>query len=125
MRHHRRNQRPNQSKQVQEVKDNFVRLDFGTHICPLCGNVITDMTTAIAFGPQAAPAHLDCVIIHLRKHEALNKDEDIVYVGCGQFAVASLRPRFTILRRIPVENKDVVPEWRKNMKQIFMKSFVT
>ncbi len=123
MRHHRKNHRFNQPKPPQESRDDLIHLDFGTYICPLCGNVIADMTCAIAFGSESHPAHLDCVMNYYREREGLGPNEEITYIGCGQFAIASLKPQFKILRKIIVESKDHIPEWRKNIKQTFMSSF--
>lgn len=97
----------------------YTRIDFGTYICRLCGNVIADMTTAVAFGDEQQPAHIDCVIHRLEETEARSENEHVVYIGSGQFAIATLKPTFKIVRRIPVERKDSTPEWRRQIERTF------
>lgn len=105
-------------RREQEVPQSLPRLDFGTYICPLCGRVIAEMASAIGYGSEHSPAHLDCVRNLLLEQENLGEGEDLVYIGSGQFGVARRTPHFHVVRRIPVERRDLTPDWRQRMKDI-------
>jgi hypothetical protein len=88
--------------------------------CPICSESIDNILTAIAHGEHAQPAHLECVIRRLAEREQLSEDEQIAYIGEGDFAVLH-RPstrgsgRTEIRRRIEYEDKNHKPEWRREL----------
>lgn len=97
------------------------KLQIASLPCVICGQLIQEMSSAIGFGPEAGPAHFDCVLKNLESKETLQPDERISYLGTGVFGV--IKPvtgtegvNFQILRKIQVESKDVYPEWRKEIK---------
>jgi hypothetical protein len=100
----------------------YNKIDFGTYVCPLCGNIISDLTAAIDYGEGHQPAHLDCVLNLLSEQENVPDNQRLIYIGAGQFAIVSFSPEFRIIKRIAYETKEFVPEWRNNIKKIFFQS---
>jgi len=95
------------------IKFRFVQLN-----CVLCGEVIQEMSSAIAYGSFGEPAHFECVQKKLEAIENLSPDEKIVYWGAGQFAIIKSTPEtsFSIVKKISVEQKDLIPDWRRDIK---------
>lgn len=60
--------------------------------CPFCGEPVRDPKTAILTPEAQKPAHFDCVLQELAKHEELQPGEKIAYLGKGTFGVVSYRP---------------------------------
>ncbi|NIZ46467.1 hypothetical protein PVA44_05805 [Entomospira nematocerorum] len=56
--------------------------------CPICGKIIGNEKSALKFGDTAQPAHFNCVVQWLEKREQLEKNQYILYLGAGKFAVA-------------------------------------
>ena len=92
-----------------------------TYECPLCGQNVRDILTAIAYGDEKIPAHFDCVVRDLAKKEELTGKEKIVYLGKGEFGVVRFKGngnKFEIIRRLPLENeKEGVITWRKDISR--------
>ena len=86
-------------------------------ICPVCGNPVRDLKTAILERESGQPAHFDCIARELAKTEHLEKDERISYLGKGTFGVISYREtgspaRHLIARRIQYEDPEMRAKWR-------------
>lgn len=60
-------------------------------LCPLCGEPVRDLKTAITTPQARKPAHFDCVLQELARREDLEAGEKIVYLGKGTFGVVSYR----------------------------------
>ncbi len=93
------------------------KVDFGTLPCVICGKEIQDLPSAIAFDHEGGPAHLECVLEHLKNKENLLEGESLVYHGAGSFAIIKESAGFELQRKIVVENKDIIPEWKKEIKR--------
>jgi len=89
--------------------------------CTVCQQPITDMPNALAFGPTQGPTHFDCVLQELTKQETLTGNEKIAYLGSGFFGVIVEKDevRFEIHRKIPVEDPNNLPDWRKEIRSLF------
>jgi len=89
--------------------------------CAVCGQPISDMPSAIAFGADHGPTHFDCVVAELAKRESLEGAEKIAYLGSGLFGVIVEKEnnRFEIHRKIAVEDPNNLPEWRRELKALF------
>lgn len=88
--------------------------------CPLCGQSVRDVLTAICSEDGESPVHFDCVLKSLSKTESLANREKICYLGNGEFGVVrfgggSSSSRFTIRKRIRFEPKEGAVEWRKEI----------
>lgn len=93
---------------------------FASLVCPRCGEVIKDITGAIADKHTGEPVHFDCVLNHLKETENLAETEKIVYVGHGNFAVVCFEnpldtKKFKIIRLIEWEDRNARPEWRSGI----------
>ena len=90
---------------------------FASLVCPRCGEVIKDITGAIADKSTGEPVHFDCVLNHLEETEPHSENEKIVYIGHGNFAVIAFENpldtrKFKIVRLIEWEDRNTRPEWR-------------
>ena len=89
--------------------------------CSVCGEPISDMPSAVAYGPDKGPTHFDCVLLELAKKEPLSGGEKIAYLGSGMFGVIVDKEdnRFEIHRKILVDDPLNAPEWRKEIRTLF------
>ncbi|MBI9105491.1 MAG: hypothetical protein JEZ04_02035 [Spirochaetales bacterium] len=105
----RRNRRSRNNRRYQKK-------DFP--ICPICGNSVKDINTAIAAEENEAPAHFDCIIKQLEEREQLEKDEKICYLGRGSFGVIKTRnggSKFFVRKRIQFEKEEKKFDWRRKI----------
>lgn len=102
------------------------KIEFPEFICAKCGNRIEDLTSAIADKESGQPVHFDCVIEFLKKAEDLKPQEEILYIGNGNFAIAyfenpKLRKNFKIIRLIEWENKNKIYPWKNDIADLASK----
>lgn len=95
-------------------------------ICEICGRAIVaeDIDCALPNRETGNPAHFDCVLKQVCERERLSKNEHVVYIGQGKFAVLSFEnPRdlrkFVIRRTIEWEKTDKRLEWRNEIARLF------
>ena len=90
-------------------------------ICPICGNSVKDINTAIAENESEAPAHFDCIIKKLEQQEELEKDEKICYLGRGSFGIIKTRNggpmKFFVRKRIQYEKEEKKFDWRSSVSK--------
>ncbi len=100
--------------------DEFPRLVLASLTCVVCHQVIAEMASAVAFGPEQGPAHFDCVLQALQERENLREGERLAYLGSGMFGVVQDidAKNFQIVRKIAVEDPHNPPEWRKEIKAL-------
>ena len=87
--------------------------------CPLCGNPVRDVKTAILERESGKSAHFDCVVREIAKGESLESDERISYLGKGTFGVLSFRGgggpvRYLIRKRIQYESPEKKADLRES-----------
>jgi hypothetical protein len=89
--------------------------------CSVCGSLITEMISAVAWGADKLPAHFDCVLQELAKREPLEGEEKLAYLGSGLFGVIVEKEnnRFEIHRKIMVDDPLAAPDWRKEVRTLF------
>ena len=102
---------------IQEFKSRAV-------ICPVCGQEILEMASAIADKASGNPVHFDCVMNKLSETEKLEQNEKICYIGQGRFGILYFEnPRdqrhFTIKKIIDWEDKDKRSSWRDEMSGLY------
>ncbi len=95
-------------------------------ICPICGNPIEDLPSAISDKASKSPAHFDCVLKKLSQQETLAANQNIAYIGQGRFAVIEREnpsdvKRFKIEKIIEWEDKNEPISWRGEMAELFSK----
>ncbi len=93
-------------------------------ICPVCGQPITDVASAIADKSSGNPIHFECVMEKLSQTEKVGQNEKICYIGQGRFGVLYFEnPRdqrhFTIKKIIDWEEKDKSISWREEMSSLY------
>ena len=95
-------------------------------VCPICGNAIEDLPSAICDKASGQPAHFDCVLKKISDAESLAPNQSVAYIGQGRFAVIS-RPNpsdtkhFKIEKTIEWEDKNNPIEWRGEMAELYSK----
>jgi len=89
--------------------------------CPICGEPIKDITSALSLRDGAGPAHFDCVLNQIREKERLNPGEAVIYLGKGDFGVVQdeeyQKGNLQIIRKIAYEQLENREEWRLKMRQ--------
>lgn len=93
-------------------------------ICPLCNEVIDDMSSSMADKNTGEPIHFDCALEEASKNEKLKDNERFTYIGQGRFAVLSFEdPRdmrhFKIERIVEWEDKNKPSEWRGEIAGLY------
>jgi len=99
------------------------RVSIPSQPCGICEQPIVEMASAIGYGPAQAPAHFDCVLTELTKQQQLEGGEKVAYLGSGTFGVIIEKEgtRFEIHRKIPVEDPNNPPAWRKELRNLYKK----
>jgi hypothetical protein len=88
--------------------------------CPLSGEPIRDVLSAISHPQTGQPTNLESVIAELSRREQLGANERICYIGEGQFGVIQEqkvggKQQITIIRRISYEQGNTRADWRKEL----------
>ena len=90
--------------------------------CGICSQNIQDPSSAIALREDMGnPAHFDCVLKRIKENETLGEKQQVVYLGSGAFGIiesvsgSNQSPNFKIIRKIEFEDRENIPEWRKEM----------
>lgn len=104
-------------KAIQELKSKNV-------VCPMCGQIISDVASSLSDKISGEPVHFDCAIQKVRENENLNEGEKISYIGQGRFAVIHFenpkdQKKFSIKKIIEWENKDSHSQWREEYSSLF------
>lgn len=106
-------------------KEDAIRELRGREVaCPVCGEKIIDIASAIADRQTGGPAHFECVIGKIQSAETLGENESVAYIGQGRFAVLRRanpsEPRsFKIVKTIEWEKRDAVVPWRAEISGVF------
>jgi hypothetical protein len=89
--------------------------------CPICGEPIKDITSALSLEGEGAPAHFDCVLTRMKEKETLAEGETIIYLGKGDFGVVNdeeyRKGKLQIIRKVVYEQLENREEWRMKMRQ--------
>ena len=84
--------------------------------CPVCGKVVRDVNSAMAYGEDNKPAHLDCVLKEIGEREPVAGDERLCYIGAGRFAVIKAKVGkngLEVVRSIQYEERENAVPWRR------------
>ncbi len=87
--------------------------------CPICGEAIFEIASAITEKLTGQPAHFECIIKKIAEEENIQEDETICYLGNGSFGIIQKRNSkqmtFFIRKRIQYEDKDTKKDWRQDL----------
>ena len=93
--------------------------------CAICSQDIQDPSSAIALREDMGnPAHFDCVLKKIKENETLGDKQQVVYLGSGAFGIIesvsgnNQSPNFKIIKKIEFEDRENIPEWRKQMVKL-------
>ncbi len=80
-------------------------------ICPVCNKPINKIITAITHKETKKKAHFDCILKELKKNYRLKPDEELYYLGGGNFGIVEglkglKSKRFVVKRKIQYEEKE-------------------
>jgi len=110
---------------AQKKKDEAIReLKQRRVVCPICGNDIEDMASAVIDKASGDPAHFDCILDQLNKTETLGENEKIAYIGQGRFALLRYEDpsdvkSFKIIKTIEWEGRDAELPWRSELSSLY------
>ena len=104
---------------IQEIKARQI-------VCPECGELITDIASAVADKSTGKPVHFECVIKKIEGEEKLQENEKIAYIGQGRFGVLSYenirdQKSFKIKKIIEVEDRENKADWRTEISESYSK----
>ena len=94
-------------------------------VCEICGQPISDISSAISNKENGNPVHFDCVLNKIAESEKPGPSEKIAYIGQGRFAVIYFEnPRdtkhFTIRKTIEWEGREQERgSWRNEMAGLY------
>ncbi|MBQ0039111.1 MAG: hypothetical protein KBS64_01625 [Treponema sp.] len=114
-------------EQVKESEAAILRFkNENQPVCPVCGEIIRDMSTAVKDPKSDSPLHFDCTIGLIQKDNPLSQGEKIAYIGQGRFAVLYFAnvhdsKHFQIRKIIDWEEKEKKPLWRDEMSELYSK----
>jgi hypothetical protein len=89
--------------------------------CPISGEPIDDILTAITHPASGKPARFDAVLRSIEERESLGRDERIAYIGKGMFGVIAMeenadgRQELVVKKRIPYEDGHDKQDWRREL----------
>ncbi len=104
-------------KAIQELKAREVT-------CPMCGEPVTDIASALTDKNTGNPVHFDCALHQVEETETLGQNEKVAYIGQGRFGVLYFEnPRdqrkFTIKKIIEWEDREKKSEWRDELSGLY------
>ncbi len=90
----------------EKTTNNYDKVDI---ICFICNKPISN-THDIVNNKEEKKAHFNCVIKDLSKKENLKKNQSIIYIGGGNFAIVEYYNKnlydFKIVKKINYENRN-------------------
>lgn len=97
--------------------------------CPLSGEKIEDILTAVADPNTGRPCNFRSVIEHIRERENVGGDERVCYIGEGTFAIVKDekqggKTKLSIQKRIEFEDKYATYDWRKELSPGISRDYV-
>lgn len=99
--------------------------------CPVSGEEIDDIVTAITDPTTGRPSRFDSVIEKLAARETLKEDERIAYIGRGTFGIVAMekgennRPHLVVRKRIEYETGgNESAEWRKELSPGISRDYI-
>jgi len=116
----RRHQRPSNERAERPAKQTPTPRVFPE--CPVCGESVRELASALTHRQSGRPAHFDCVVKELREANPLGPQERLCYLGAGVFGVLTWKVEgnpatFVIKRRIPYEDPRAPQEWKRQLQE--------
>jgi|SRR5574344_145796 hypothetical protein len=110
--------------EIQEKNNAIQEIKSRQLICPKCGELITDIASAMVDSQSGKPMHFECALAKLKESEKIEENEKISYIGHGRFAILKFEnPRdqrhFEIKKIIEWEKTDVKVEWREELSSLY------
>jgi len=99
------------------------KISWPEPVCKKCGKPIKDIAFAISDRTSEEPVHFDCALNFLKNSEELQDNEEILYMGGGNFAIVwfenpSIRKNFKIRKLIEWEVEGKTREWRQEIVRL-------
>ncbi|MGP1415050.1 MAG: hypothetical protein ACTTJ6_03825 [Treponema sp.] len=106
-----------------QKKDVFSKIEWPKTICEKCGKEIKDLNTALSDKNTGNPVHFDCILEFLKNSEELKENEELIYIGNGNFAIITfenpkIRKNFKIIKSIEWEEKSENHQWKDEIKKL-------
>jgi len=96
--------------------------------CPISGEPIRDIVSAIADPESGKPSNFDSVIARLTEQEDLAENERICYLGKGSFGILvdqkGKKPRYYVRKRIQYEDEYEKYPWRRELSPGISRDYV-
>lgn len=96
--------------------------------CPLSGEPVKNVLTAIADPETGRPANFDSVLHRLGESEELRPNEQICYLGRGSFGILvdqkGKRPRYFVRKRFQFEDEHEKYPWRRELSPGISRDYV-
>ncbi len=86
----------------------------------MCGEVIKDISSALAVPSGGEPVHFDCALKAAAEKLNPGEGEKVIYLGKGSFAVveseAYQQRKLKIVRNLDWENPEEPAVWRQELR---------
>jgi hypothetical protein len=96
--------------------------------CPISGEPIANILTAIADPETGRPANFDSVVSRIAESEDLQENEQICYLGSGSFGILveqkGGKPRYHVRKRIQFEDEHEKHTWRRELSPGISRDYV-
>ncbi|MEX2443755.1 MAG: hypothetical protein WD492_09135 [Alkalispirochaeta sp.] len=98
--------------------------------CPVSGEEIDDIVTALAEPYSGRPARFDRVIEKISASEEISEEERLAYLGKGAFGIVSIqtgengRPELFVRKRIQYEDSHEKYSWRRELAPGISRDYV-
>lgn len=86
-------------------------------VCCLCNKNIDEPYTSFTDKESRNPIHFSCAADELKKSNALETNDRLLYIGSGSFAVIEKgTKKIKIKKRVVFEGSSQWPKWRERMQ---------
>lgn len=120
---HQKKKPPQRITSKEKPEEPSQRVLLPEPVCKRCGKPIKDIAFALSDKTSKDPIHFECVLNFLKESEQLQKNEEILYIGSGNFAIVyfenpGVRKHFKIKKLIEWEAEGNTHEWRQTIAKL-------
>ncbi len=117
------NNKPRYGVRIKKTEERVKKIVWSEPVCEKCGQVIKDITLALSDKRTGNPVHFDCVLSLLKNSEELKENEELLYIGNGNFAIVwfedpKIRKNFKIVKLLEWEEDGEKREWRREIASL-------
>lgn len=106
-----------------QKREIYSKIEWPKTVCEKCGKEIKELNTALSDKNTGKPIHFDCVLEFIKNSEQIKEDEEVIYIGNGNFAIVTfenpkIRKSFKIVKSIEWEERNKIYQWKDGVKKL-------